>query len=387
MEQLDYQGKSEEPVWTAFSRKLVDYAQKASRTADVLHDATMLCVARIESVVLMTSRIAIHGQGIAACCCAILLREERASIVPAGTSRPRLPAVLISDGTQALLREIFKNEKLFEGLPTIRKRVVAWNGAKAESFPHSAVIVGEQVIGERLQASVPDLSSGRPDEGAWNIFASKSSDGLAPVMRFGSRTAAVMEVRLRESAEKDACWAESVESGWLFLIATGNGKGSLICTGGEPAALLQGSRLVGEQIEMLNGEAEAAQFAAYPRTLAKLHGTDWIACGTAAMSFDPLSGEGTGAAVRESILAAATVRAILRGDDADRVLAEFSLRMRLGLLRHLEMCRAFYQVESKDPFWSRELAMLDDGISWVRKEIGEQPAPRYKLVDFDLVRL
>jgi len=59
MEQLDYQGKSEEPVWTAFSRKLVDYAQKASRTADVLHDATMLCVARIESVVFMTSRIAV----------------------------------------------------------------------------------------------------------------------------------------------------------------------------------------------------------------------------------------------------------------------------------------------------------------------------------------
>jgi len=344
----------------------------------------MLC---IKGFVFMTSRIAIHGQGIAACCCAILLREQRASIVPAGTSRPRLPVVLISDGTQALLREIFKNEKLFEGLPTIRKRVVAWNGAEAESFPHSAVIVAEQAIGERLQASAPSLTGDKPDEGAWNIFASKSSDGLAPVMRFGSRTAAVMEVRLRESAEKDACWAESVESGWLFLIATGNGKGSLICTGGEPAALLQGSRLVGEQIEMLNGEAEAAQFAAYPRTLAKLHGTDWIACGTAAMSFDPLSGEGTGAAVRESILAAATVRAILRGDDADRVLAEFSLRMRLGLLRHLEMCRAFYQVESKDPFWSRELAMLDDGISWVRKEIGEQPAPRYKLVDFDLVRL
>jgi hypothetical protein len=69
------------------------------------------------------------------------------------------------------------------------------------------------------------------------------------------------------------------------------------------------------------------------------------------------------------------------------VLAEFSLRMRLGFLRHLEMCRTFYQVKSKDPFWSRELAMLDEGISWVRKEIGEQPAPQYKLVDFDLVRL
>jgi hypothetical protein len=335
----------------------------------------------------MTSRIAIHGHGIAACSCAILLREQRASIVPAGTSRPRLPVVLISDGTQALLREIFKNEKLFAGLPTIRRRVVAWNGAKVETFPHSAVVVGEQAIGERLQGPVPAWPADRPDGAEWNIFTSRRSDKLVPEMRFGSRMAAVMEVTLRESAEKDACWAESVESGWLFLIATGKGTGSLICTGGEPGSLLHGSRLVSEQIEMLNVEPGAAQFAAYPRTLSKLHGRDWIACGTAAMSFDPLSGEGTGAAVRESILAAATVRAILRGDNADQVLAEFSLRMRLGLLRHLEMCRTFYQVESKDPFWSRELAMLDEGISWVRKEIGEQPAPQYKLVDFDLVRL
>jgi len=346
----------------------------------------MLFDGRIESVVLMTSRIAIHGQGIAARCCAALLCEQQARILPAETSRPRLPAVLISDGTQALLREIFQNEKLFEGLPKIRKRVVAWNGAKAETFPHSAVIVGEQAIGERLQAPVPASTSDRPDEAEWNIFTSKGSDELAPVRRFGSRLASVVEVMLRESAKKDACWAESVDSGWLFLIATGNGTGSLICTGGEPASLLQGSRLVCEQIETLNGGPRAAQFAAYPRTLAKLHGRGWIACGTAAMSFDPLSGEGTGAAVRQAILAAATVRAVLRGDDADGVLAELSLRLRLGFLRHLEMCRTFYQVKSNDSFWSRELAMLDDGISWVRKEIGEQPAPRYKLVDFDLVR-
>ena len=335
----------------------------------------------------MTLRVAIHGQGIAASCCATLLREQQPIIVPAETSRPRLAAVLISDGTQALLREIFQNEKLFEGLPKIRKRVVAWNGAKAESFPHSAVIVGEQAIGERLQAPVSASSSDGPNEAAWNIFTSKGSDELAPELRFGSRVAGVMEVRLRESAEKEACWAESVERGWLFLIATGNGKGSLICTGGEPASLLQSSRLVCEQIETLNGESGAAQFAAYPRTLPKLHGRDWIACGTAAMFFDPLSGEGTGAAARQAILAAATIRAILRGDDANQVLAEFSLRMRLGFLRHLDMCRTFYQVNSKAPFWSRELALLDDGISWAREEIGGQPVPRYKLVDFDLVRL
>src|SRR5882762_7413622 len=155
-----------------FSAGIGPLRSKARQTAGVLHDATMLCVARIESVVLMTSRIAIHGQGIAACCCAMLLREERASIVPVGTSRPRLPAVLISDGSQALLREIFKNEKLFAGLPTIRRRVVAWNGGKIEPFPHSVVVAGEQAIGERLQGPVPAWPADRPDGVEWNIFTS-----------------------------------------------------------------------------------------------------------------------------------------------------------------------------------------------------------------------
>ena len=58
MEQLGYQGKSKELPWSAFHRESLGYAQKASRAADFLHDATMLCVARIESVVFMTSRIA-----------------------------------------------------------------------------------------------------------------------------------------------------------------------------------------------------------------------------------------------------------------------------------------------------------------------------------------
>src|SRR5258708_24257518 len=89
----------------------------------------------------MTARIAIHGEGIAACCCTMLLREQGRTLGPAQERRPRLSAVLISDGTQALLREIFQNEKLFEGLPEIRKRVVALNGVGAEAFSHSAGIV------------------------------------------------------------------------------------------------------------------------------------------------------------------------------------------------------------------------------------------------------
>src|SRR5260370_27423552 len=83
----------------------------------------------------MTARIAIHGEGIAACCCAMLLREQGGTLAPAGTRRPQLPAVLISDGTQALLREIFPNGKLFDGLPKSRQRDVALDGGEGASLP------------------------------------------------------------------------------------------------------------------------------------------------------------------------------------------------------------------------------------------------------------
>src|SRR4030088_257052 len=46
----------------------------------------------------MTARIAIHGEGIAAFCCATLLREQRATLIPADTSTPRLPAGFVVTG-------------------------------------------------------------------------------------------------------------------------------------------------------------------------------------------------------------------------------------------------------------------------------------------------
>jgi len=91
----------------------------------------------------MTSRIAIHGQGIAACavrfCCA-----KKGEHCTCGDIAAEITCVLIDDGTQAQLRE-FQNENCSR-IATIRKRVVAWNGAKAESFSFCGDR-GEQVLG------------------------------------------------------------------------------------------------------------------------------------------------------------------------------------------------------------------------------------------------
>src|SRR5260370_8041343 len=98
--------------------------------------------------------------------------------------------------------------------------------------------------------------------------------------------------------------------------------------------------MVEMQIESLNGPT--TQFAAYPRILSALYGPGWLACGSAAMAFDPVCGEGASNAVREAILASAVVRAMSKGFAMQDVFAHYSSRLTAGFLRHLEACRHFF---------------------------------------------
>jgi hypothetical protein len=105
------------------------------------------------------------------------------------------------------------------------------------------------------------------------------------------------------------------------------------------------------------------------------------------MSFDPLCGEGVGNAAREAILACAAVQAILAGESAPEVLAEYSLRLMLALLRHLENCREFYHREAANPFWSSELRLIEEGMAWTKRQLNAGPRPRFRLVGFGLERI
>ena len=327
----------------------------------------------------------IRGNGIAACCCARLLQRQGCFAVVADAKRAKLPAILLSQSTQNLLTDVFQTADPFEGLPTIRKRIVAWGDAEPIVLPHSAVVASEEVLLERLWAHVDHVSDGAPLDPAWTVMTARPANDLPPQMQFGSRTAFVREVELRNEAERDACWVESVENGWLFLLASGNGKGSLISVGGRTEHLLQKSRLIAPQVREL--EDKFFEFPAYPRILSSLCGKGWLACGTAAMSFDPLCGEGAGNAVREAILASAVVQSVLAGQAMEEILAEYSLRLMLGFLRHLEHCREFYRRGCSTAFWSSELALIEQGIAWTKTQLSEAPHPRFRLIGFGLERI
>ena len=180
----------------------------------------------------MTNSVLIRGDGVAARCCGHLLAQAgyRVSVVRA--ERPRVPVIMLSPAAQSLMRDIFQRDDLFAGLPVIRKRIVAWS-SEAVELDHSAVVISEEVLLERLGMESVEAEAG------WTICAAPPLPGADAVEhRFGSRMATLIKVEMKET---EACWVESVEDGWLFL-----NSGWLIAVGAPVEELLGKSQLVAE---------------------------------------------------------------------------------------------------------------------------------------------
>ncbi len=333
----------------------------------------------------MLSRVAIQGDGVAATCCARLL-EQRGLDVIFDAQRDRLtprPTLLINPQTQTLLADVFGSDAdLLSGAQPIRRRVVLWGADAGEprSFPHSGLAIQESALLSRLWQKIHG-GEPHPAEYDWQIISARCGPGRMQ-RHFGTRMAAATEVML-ENAKDDACWIESLRDGWLFLVPIGTGKGSLIAVGSDRSALLTESQLVKSQIGEVIGEG--VEFAAYPRIFTPLCDSGWLACGTAAMAFDPICGEGAGNSIREAILAAAVLGSIQNGADEGAVLGQYSMRLLAGFLRHLELCKQFYLSGGQGEWWDTEVKALDRGVEWTRAQLAAAPSPSSRLVGFDLV--
>jgi hypothetical protein len=286
---------------------------------------------------------------------------------------------MLSEPAQALMREVFGQDGLFRGLPQIRKRIVAWgpNAAPVE-LNHSAIMVSEEALLDSLGEAPPAADA----ETGWSVFASQPLPASSAEHRFGSRMASAMKVALKATCEAEACWIESVERGWLFLIANGPGFGWLLSVGADPGELLGQSRLIRQQVAAW--QPSQARFAASPRIMAPLGETGWIACGTAAMAFDPLCGDGAANAVREAILAAAVIGAVARGGEPAPLLAHYEARLTAGFRRHLAHCLQYYESGGNGPWWQAEAASARKGMEWCAQRLSGHTEFRYKLNGFEL---
>ena len=173
--------------------------------------------------------VLIRGEGIAGTRCSRLLGDAGLQLTVEKLRRSKLPAVMLGDTAQKLLRDVFNRADLFEGLPQIRRRVVAWGrDYKPLTLPHSAVVVSEQELLDRIRQPLPQSEQPEAAEPEWTIVASPPLGPSSVEHHFGSRIAAASPVRLEPGCDVETCWIESLESGWLFLLPGGEGTASEI---------------------------------------------------------------------------------------------------------------------------------------------------------------
>ncbi len=341
----------------------------------------------------MLNAITIQGDGVAACCCARLLSNRGLPIDIERAARPNLPSLLVSTSTQNLMTDVFADRSLFAGFPLIRNRTVLWhNQQKALTVAHSGVVAAESVLLERLWAKLETSQLNNVETNVespqWLVLSSKNS-AKGDAQHFGSRMAIASTVNLNAETDTETCWMEALDHGWLFLLPTSGQHGSLISVGDSADSLLGKSRLIAAEVSSIQSSSHG--FAAYPRVLDPLCGSGWLACGTNAMGFDPICGEGAGNAIREAILVSAALGALAEGADSGQVLDHYSTRLLGGFLKHLHLCKNFYSSGAERAWWNHELSCLEEGIHWTEQKLVSalqiQSAPRFRLVGFDLQQI
>ena len=330
--------------------------------------------------------VAVYGAGVAAASCARLLAARGIGVIAERPERVTVPVIMVSARTQQLLRDVFHREDLFQGLPRVNARVVAWGEcSQPRRFEHSAIVVSERELLERLDWGGPRKDQIPGHTPSWTVFASRPLPESTAVKHFGARVASVFAVDLAEISEPCTCWIESLACGWLFLLPGPRGTGWLLAVGAEAGSLLSNSRLIARQIQSVN--CPAGEFPAYPAMSVPLCGPQWLACGSAALAFDPMCGDGAGNAIREAILAVAVIRAAERGCREEQLLDHYRTRLVAGFSRHLQLCHQFYSAGRGGPWWDAELELLRDAIEYCRREMDNAAPPRFRLQQFDLAAL
>jgi 2-polyprenyl-6-methoxyphenol hydroxylase-like FAD-dependent oxidoreductase len=328
----------------------------------------------------MPDEVIINGNGIAACCAAVLLSRAGFRIIANPPPRPSAPVLMLSHQTQHLLSDVFQQDNLFAGGIPICHRTVLWGDAQNPvTMPHTGLVMAESVLLDRLWKSV-EVHNQTNTTNTWALIAFRSLPPEVSQHEFGSRSASTYKVELAAAA---TCWVESVSTGWLFLIPSAENHGSLIAVGADLASLLDESRLVKHQIKAIC--EPTGSFPASPRIATPLGGPAWIACGTSAVAFDPIAGEGAGNALREGILAAAVISAS-RTNPAIDLLNHYSNRILSGFLRHLRDCCRFYD-SCPGPWWQQELQSLKQGVQWAQDELNASPPPLFRLTGFELQKI
>lgn len=305
--------------------------------------------------------VRVTGDGVAGWVLTILLQRAglRVELVP--TPKRILPTLLLPANAVQLFRNVLAVPDFLSGLPQVTQRMVRWGDGATQTFEHNGYVLGEDLlIAELAKLAAPSVALVQPD---FRIQAQGDIPSETP------RSAWQVDVEL--PADFAACVMEAVTEGWLFLLP----GTKLLAVGDKPNHLLSQSQLIAPML--LRSGAAKGPFNVAPRLHDVLTGVKELRCGSAAATLDPISGGGTAYALREAILAAAVVRGIAEGGDANSLLAHYEDRVTASWDLHIKQARGYYANVSYGPWWEAQTRLFDKSIATAGLRV---PKPiRYRL--------
>jgi hypothetical protein len=264
----------------------------------------------------------------------------------------------------------------------LRRRVVWWGGEPARTVFEPAVSLPGQVLRQRLleialrqlgahdrlEAGTDATQRMRGDED-WSLHG----DASAPppdtqVGRFGRRVMLSAEIALALGADPATCWMEGTAGGWVFLAPIDVRRAILQATlpeppSGDPAGALAAIVASTDHISRLveAPESDVHVHCTAPELRRPLCGPRWLAIGHAAMSLDPVCGDGTAQALRSGVLAAAIIATCEEGGDRHALIEHYDRRVARTFAAHLAACAQLYDPAVFGEGWEREIAVLREG--------------------------
>jgi hypothetical protein len=342
-------------------------------------------------------------------CCAALLRRKRWNVTLCLLPKNQSPTLVLNAVTVQMLHDIFGAVKpVFRDAQPLNRHYINWgDNLPDEVTPSSGLTLNGDALSERLLELLrqdpevvvsDDTNDERGQESFdWYVYAingqlvvNKNSPAI-PARRFGERHAISVDVTLHHHADCTASMIESTPGGWLFLAPLAQDRAVLQAIVPERpkealptiCALLDRTKEIKRIVKEVAGGTNVVKCA--PKKLSEMNGADWIATGTAASSYDPLCGDGSGYAIRTAILAAAVLEGIRRGTASESLLAYYKLRLTYAFYTHLRSCLSFYSAARFDDSWRAELIMMETGVREVEQELSTMSAHQYRLDGFELL--
>lgn len=373
-------------------------------------------------------RSLVIGSGIAGLTCARLLACRGWEVHLLSNTSQASPTLLLNNVTCNLLQDIWRLEDSFwDSFHLLYKRQVCWGESRAlMSVPQpNAAIKGNKLSEfflERLlqefkglvfidhssayleQLTDPDSSRQIAQKFPWIIDASGRTATIAQQFgsekhqSFGYRCVISQAVTLANNCEDKTYWIETVANAWVFLVPLGDRRAllqvmvpSLLVKPVQVLShILEQTQTIKHQIFTLIGSS--AVFSAFPQILKSLSGqvglsgSTWIAVGDAAFCADPISGDGTGYAIRGAILATSVLDGIACSVvDYGDGLCHYTLRLRQAFAAHLKTCISYYAVGFSSLSWKAEIDLMQKAFTHDRFSQFDSQIFKYRLRGLQLV--